>query len=273
MSLNDVSIILVGAGNMGGALIGGWLANGVGSSQITIIDPGPVATMADMIAKKGFTHKTDADGIEPPDVLVIAVKPQVMGEVLQSVSHLAGENTVTISVAAGKTISFISQHLGPGAIVRAMSNTPALVRRGISVACANDKVSENQQQQTTLLLETIGSVEWVDDEVLIDAVTAVSGSGPAYAFLLVEALGDAAIAAGLPERLSRKLAVETVAGAGELMMQSDLSPSTLRENVTSPGGTTKAALGILMGEGGIGELMKRAVNEAAKRSRELSKGG
>ncbi|MCF6321591.1 MAG: pyrroline-5-carboxylate reductase [Rhizobiaceae bacterium] len=271
MGLNDISVILVGAGNMGGALIGGWLANGVPVSQITIVDPGPVQAMSQLIAEKGINHQFNADGIASADVLVIAVKPQVMGEVLHSVRHLASENTVTISVAAGKTVSFISEHLGVGAIVRAMSNTPALIQRGISVACANDKVSGDQKQQTTLLLETIGSVEWVEDEALIDAVTAVSGSGPAYAFLLVEALGDAAISAGLPEKLGRRLALETVAGAGELMMRSKLSPSTLRENVTSPGGTTKAALSVLMGEGGFGELMKKAVDEAAKRSRELSR--
>jgi pyrroline-5-carboxylate reductase len=269
MSLDDVSIILVGAGNMGGALLGGWLKNDVQPSQIKVLDPNPPVAMVKMLAKKSVVHESRADNLEAPDVLLIAVKPQVMDSVLQSVKHLVGKNTVSISVAAGKTLSVMQRNLETPVVVRAMPNTPALVQRGITVACASVQVSQLQKQHTTALLSATGSVEWVKDEALMDAVTAVSGSGPAYVFHLVEALGNAAIDAGLPEELGRKLALETVAGAGELMMQSDLPPSTLRENVTSPGGTTQAALSVLMGEGGFPDLLKRAVDAAAKRSREL----
>ena len=270
MNLGEISIILVGSGNMGGALLGGWLSNGVSASQIHVLDPNPLPEMIKRFADKGVEHRREPSQLEIPDVLVIAVKPQIMGEVLQSLKPLAGKNTMVISVAAGKTLSFMHQHLGSNILVRAMPNTPALVRRGITVACANPQVNDSQRQQADQLLGATGSIEWVEDEALMDAVTAVSGSGPAYAFYLVEALGDAAIRAGLPEGLARKLALETVAGAGELMMGSDLPPSRLREKVTSKGGTTQAALDVLMAHDGLGELMGRAVEAAAKRSRELS---
>ena len=270
MALGDISIILVGGGNMGGALLGGWLKEGIAAANIQVLDPGPNPAMAKMFADNGVSHITSAEGISPPDVLLIAVKPQIMGDVLQSVRSLAGENTLVISVAAGKTLAFMDEHLGAPLLVRSMPNTPALVQRGITVACANAQVTQDHKDLATQLLGATGSVEWVENEALMDAVTAVSGSGPAYVFHLAEALGDAAIEAGLPEPLARKLALETVAGAGELMAQSPLPPSKLRENVTSPGGTTQAALSILMGEGGFGELLKRAVDAAANRSRELS---
>jgi len=255
---------------MGGALAGGWLKNGVPATQIKIIDPAPSAQMKIFLSDNKLQHMISAENITAPDVLVIAVKPQVMGEVLQSVKHLAGDQTVVISVAAGKTLSFMEGHLGQQALVRAMPNTPALVQRGITVACANSKVSKAQIEQADLLLGSTGSIEWLEDENLMDAVTAVSGSGPAYVFHLTEALSDAAINTGLPEALARKLALETVAGAGELMMQSDLSPANLRENVTSPGGTTEAALAVLMDKDGFPELLNKAVAAAVKRGQELS---
>lgn len=270
MNLEGVSILLVGAGNMGGAMLGGWLAKGIPAKNICVLDPSPNPAMAKLITDNEICHETNADKLVAPDILLIALKPQIMGDVLPALKHMVGKNTVAISVAAGKTLSFMAEHLGIGAMVRAMPNTPALVQRGITVACANPAVSELQKQHTTTLLSATGSVEWIDDETLMDAVTAVSGSGPAYAFHLVEALGDAAIAAGLPEELGRKLALETVAGAGEMMMRSNLSPATLRKNVTSPGGTTQAALEVLMGADGFPSLLKQAVNAAKKRSGELS---
>ncbi len=270
MSLRDVSIVLVGAGNMGGAVLGGWLRDGVSPSQISVLDPAPPDAMGKIIGEHNLTHETNANKLNAPEFLIVAVKPQVMGDVLDSIVDLVGANTVTVSVAAGKTLSFLEEHLGNGAMVRAMPNTPAMVGRGITVACANEKVNAEQKHQASLLLGAIGSVEWVDDEKLMDVVTAVSGSGPAYAFLLVEAMEDAGIKMGLPKILARKLALETVAGAGELMMQSDLAPSRLRENVTSPGGTTAAALKVLMAQGGFPNLLKDAVSAATKRSRELS---
>ena len=271
MSLENLSIILVGGGNMGCALAGGWLKNGVSASQIRVIDPGPSPQMVKYLSDNAIHHMASSENITPADVLLVAVKPQVMSKVLQSIKHLVGKHTVVISVAAGKTLSFMEDILGQCALVRAMPNTPALVQRGITVACANSRVSEEQIKQANLLLGATGSIEWLNDENLMDAVTAVSGSGPAYVFHLTEALSNAAVAAGLPEALAQKLALETVAGAGELMMQSDQSPAKLRENVTSPGGTTQAALDILMARDGFPELLKRAVDAAAKRGGELSK--
>ncbi len=270
MKLDGVSIVLVGAGNMGGAMLGGWLENGISPTNVCVLDPNPSPAVATLIAKYNLCHEISANNMLAPDVLLVAVKPQIMGDVLGSVQHLAGENTVSISVAAGKTLEFMKLHLGDKALVRTMPNTPCMVQRGITVACANEKTTNLQKEHTTQLLRAIGSVEWVEDEALIDAVTAVSGSGPAYVFHLAEALGDAGIVAGLPQELARKLALETIAGAGEMMMQSDLSPTTLRENVTSPNGTTQAALEVLMGKGGFPTLLQQAVNAAAKRSRELS---
>ncbi len=270
MGLENLSIILVGGGNMGGALAGGWLKNGVTASQVKVVDPAPSPQMIKFLSENVINHVVCAENIAPPDVLLVAVKPQIMGEVLQSIKHLVGEHTLVISVAAGTTLSFMEGELGQCAIVRAMPNTPALVRRGITVACANSKVSEMQVEQANLLLGSTGSIEWLSDENLMDAVTAVSGSGPAYVFHLTEALSNAAIDTGLPEALARKLALETVAGAGEMMMQSDQSPAKLRENVTSPGGTTQAALAVLMAKGGFPDLLKRAVDAAVKRGGELS---
>ncbi|MCP4184460.1 MAG: pyrroline-5-carboxylate reductase [Hyphomicrobiales bacterium] len=270
MDLGKLSVILVGGGNMGSALAGGWLKNGMPASQVKVVDPAPSPQMVRFLSENVIRHVVSAENIAPPDVLLVAVKPQVMGEVLQSIKHLVGEHTVVISVAAGTTLFFMEGVLGQCAIVRAMPNTPALVQRGITVACANSKVSELQVEQANLLLGSTGSIEWLTDENLMDAVTAVSGSGPAYVFYLTEALSNAAIATGLPEALAHKLALETVAGAGEMMMQSDQPPAKLRENVTSPGGTTQAALAVLMDKDGFPALLKRAVDAAVKRGKELS---
>ncbi len=172
---------------------------------------------------------------------------------------------------AGRTLGFLAGALPPGtAIVRAMPNTPAAIGRGITVAVPNAKVSARQRQQASELLAAAGSVEWIKDEALMDAVTAVSGSGPAYIFLLAEAMTQAGIAAGLPPALAARLARETVAGSGELLHRSELEAATLRQNVTSPGGTTAAALGVLMGPGGFDRLLTEAIAAATRRSRELA---
>jgi pyrroline-5-carboxylate reductase len=270
MNTNAMSIVLVGGGNMGGAMAGGWISNGVAPESITLVDPILPDAMAGLVDTYNIRHETSAEDLDPPDVLVIAVKPQIMEQVLVSVKHLAGPETVVISVAAGKTLAFMEEHLGSRKLVRALPNTPSLVRRGITVACAGPEVSQKQINHATRLFESTGSIEWIDDEALMDAVTAVSGSGPAYVFHLVEAMTEAAVSVGLPDELAGKLALETVAGAGELMMRSDQTPTRLRENVTSPGGTTQAALNILMGEGGFNDLMLRAITAAEQRGKELS---
>jgi pyrroline-5-carboxylate reductase len=193
-----------------------------------------------------------------------------MDAVLPTLAHLVGPDTVVLSIAAGKTLESILEGIGRAAIVRAMPNTPAQVGRGISAAVANELTSDAQKALVTALLAAVGKVEWVDREDLIDVVTAVSGSGPAYVFHLVEALAAAGVAAGLDPAMSGRLARATIEGAGELLHQSPLEPATLRQNVTSPKGTTAAALDVLMATDGLTKLMTSAVGAAAQRSRELA---
>ncbi|PCI05744.1 MAG: pyrroline-5-carboxylate reductase [Hyphomicrobiales bacterium] len=264
------TICLVGAGNMGGAMLSGWLREGIEGGRISVVDPSPPPVMAKLIADNSVGHFASADDAKPTDIVVLAVKPQILDVVVGGISPLIGENTVVVSVAAGKTIASICAGTGEIACIRAMPNTPALIGRGITVGYANGLVSEIQRSQVDRLLRATGSVAWVDEERLIDAVTAVSGSGPAYAFYLAECMAAAGVAAGLSEELALQLARETVAGAGELMMQSDDEPAQLRKNVTSPNGTTAAALDVLMADDGLGPLMLKAIGAAKKRSEELS---
>lgn len=268
-------LLLVGAGKMGGAMLEGWLAGGLKANQVIVQDPAPPPEIAAMLERHGVARvdTLDADALDaPPAVILMAVKPQIMDAVFPAVAPLAGADTVTLSIAAGKTISSFEKHLAAGrAVVRTIPNTPAAVGRGITACVANAHVSATHRELCTTLLSAIGDVGWVDDEALIDVATAVSGSGPAYVFLLAECLAKAGIAQGLEPALAARLAEATVAGSGELMRQSDLPPATLRENVTSPNGTTFAALQVLMNDAdGLGQLMHRAVDAATKRSRELA---
>lgn len=267
---SSFKICLVGAGNMGGAMLMGWLEGGIAPSDVTVIDPAPRGEMAAMLQKHDISAVAKAPEDYRPDVMIIAVKPQMMETVLPSLAMLIGTNTVSVSVAAGTTISAMEKHLGLGAIVRAMPNTPALLRKGITVCCANDAVSEPQRQRVDLLLKSIGIVEWVENEKLIDAVTAVSGSGPAYVFHLAEAMAAAGIEQGLTPELANKLARETIAGAGAMLSQLPEPSSTLRQNVTSPNGTTAAALSVLMSDGAMENLLSAAIAAARKRSEELA---
>lgn len=268
----DGTLLLVGAGNMGGAMLSGWLERGLDPTRIIIQDPGPPPRMAELLKAKGIRCEAEvADLAEPPAVLLLAVKPQIIGEVFPKAAKLAGPNTVVLSIAAGKTIASLAQFLPAGrAIVRSMPNTPASVGRGITVAVANAHVTAAQKAMCDALLKSVGEVAWVDDEALMDAVTAVSGSGPAYVFHLVEAMAKAGVAAGLAPDLAMRLARATVAGAGELLFRSDQGADVLRQNVTSPNGTTYAALQVLMAPDGLQPVMTRAVAAATKRSRELA---
>jgi pyrroline-5-carboxylate reductase len=222
-----------------------------------------------MLSKAGI-----ASVAAPPNVvarlIVVAVKPQIIAGVLPELRRMMGPATVVLSIAAGATLAGLEAGLGPGAIVRSIPNTPAQVGRGATAAIANLRVDAAGKALVTTLLEAVGVVAWVEDEALIDAATAVSGSGPAYVFLLAECLTEAAVAEGLPRELAGRLARATVTGAGELLRQSELPPSELRKNVTSPNGTTAAALAILMSEDGLAPLMRKAVAAARRRSRELS---
>jgi pyrroline-5-carboxylate reductase len=260
-------LVLVGAGNMGAAMLRGWLALGLDPARAAIIEPSPSKEIA---ALAGLRINPETTALKAA-AIVIAVKPQVANAVVPTLAPLIGPSTLIISIMAGRKLSSLQQSLTtPCAIVRAMPNTPAAVGRGITVAVANDKVTPQQRDLADRLLKAIGLVEWVLDESLIDAVTAVSGSGPAYVFLLAESLARAGAAAGLPSDLAERLARATVEGAGELLHRSPLDAATLRANVTSPGGTTAAALAVLMGENGLDRLMQEAVAAATKRSRELA---
>jgi pyrroline-5-carboxylate reductase len=269
-------IVLVGAGNMGGAMMRGWMAAGLPASDILVVDPKPSDRMADFCRQGGIRIVPQAPGGTAAGVLFLAVKPQMMERVLLPLAPIAGPGTVAVSIAAGTTIAALQAGLGTGhavpAIVRAMPNTPALIGRGITAAVANSQVSAGQRAAVDALLQVSGPVEWLDDEALIDAVTAVSGSGPAYAFHLAECMAEAGRRAGLPAELAMRLARATVAGAGELMHRSDEDVATLRRNVTSPNGTTAAALDVLMADDGMQKLLDAAVAAAKKRAEELSRG-
>jgi pyrroline-5-carboxylate reductase len=264
-------LLLVGAGNMGGALLKGWLEQGLPPRQIIIQDPSPPPAMTELLAKHGLRAEAAPQLASAPAVILAAVKPQLMEQVFPTVARHAGPDTVVLSVAAGKTMASFERHLPQrAAVVRSIPNTPASVGRGITVCVANAHVTAAQRAMCDTLLSAVGAVGWVEDEALIDAATAVSGSGPAYVFLLAECLAKAGVEAGLPADLSAQLARWTIAGAGELLHRSDLEAATLRQNVTSPNGTTYAALQILMAEGGLQPLMTKAIAAATQRSRELA---
>ena len=266
------NLVLLGTGKMGQAMLDGWVARGLGLKKVIALDPQPAKPMK-ALARRGLqlNPKAGPKAKAEAAAIVIAVKPQTAPEAVPPLGLYVGKSTLVVSIMAGRTLSFLENALPPGtAIVRAMPNTPAAISRGITVAVPNAKVSARQRKLATDLLAAIGTVEWVADEALMDAVTAVSGSGPAYIFLLAEAMTKAGIAAGLPEGLASRLARETVAGSGELLHRSDLDAGTLRQNVTSPGGTTAAALGVLMGPGGFDALLTEAIVAATKRSRELA---
>jgi pyrroline-5-carboxylate reductase len=271
--LSDFSgtLVLVGAGKMGSALLEGWLRLGLAGRNVAVIEPTPSPDLS-VLETSGLVLNPDLRTLREPAVIVLAVKPQIAVEAIAPLRALVGAATLVISIMAGRTLQFLSGALdGAGAVVRAMPNTPAAIGRGITVAVPL-RASSAQRQLAERLLSATGAVEWVEDEVLMDAVTAVSGSGPAYVFLLAEVLAQAGIAAGLPKALAEKLARETVAGSGELLHRSQLDAAALRANVTSPGGTTAAALDVLMAENGLEGLMERAVAAATARSRKLAGG-
>jgi pyrroline-5-carboxylate reductase len=255
---------------MGGAMLAGWLKSGIPGASVIVVDPGPSAAMLALIGDAGATHATNlTDGVKA-GVLFLAVKPQVMEAVLPSLKVAVGPETVVVSVAAGKTLAFLESHLGEAAMVRAMPNTPAMIGRGVTGAFANSRVGKQQRELVHNLLKVSGPVEWVPGETDIDSVTALSGSGPAYVFYLVECMAEAGRKLGLQADLATRLARETVAGAGELLHQSPDDASRLRQNVTSPGGTTAAALAVLMAENGMQPLFDEALEAARKRAQELA---
>jgi pyrroline-5-carboxylate reductase len=263
------TILLAGAGKMGSAMLEGWLTLGLDPRALAVIEPQPSAEIA-ALAQRGARLDPAPAAVGEIAAVVVAVKPQVAPEVMPALAPYVRAGTVVVSIMAGRTLKFLADALPDAAIVRAMPNTPAAIGRGITVAVPNTRVSEPQRALVDALLSAVGAVEWVADEPLMDAVTALSGSGPAYVFLLAETMAQAGAAAGLPPALAATLARATVAGAGELLHRSQLPAATLRQNVTSPGGTTAAALDVLMANDGLAPLMQRAIAAATKRSRELA---
>ena len=266
-------LLLVGGGKMGEALLAGWLGQGVPAAAVRVIEPA-----ADRRA--WLTSRYQVPTVAEPDelgadvypaVLLLAIKPQVMDAALPAFVARCAADTLVLSIAAGKPIALFERALGVGrAVVRAMPNTPAAVGRGVTVLCANASASASARLLAERLMAAVGIVRWVDDEELMHAVTAVSGSGPAYVFHAIEALAAAGARVGLPVGLAMDLARATVTGAGELAYQSDTPAERLRADVTSPGGTTQAALKVLMAPDGLESLLARAVAAAAQRSRELA---
>jgi len=262
------TVVLVGAGKMGGAMLQGWIRMGLDPERITVLEPDPGPEIV-ALASRGLI--LNPARVEPATLIVVAVKPQAADQVVPGLVPWVGPETLVASIMAGRTLRGIERVLPQAtAVVRAMPNLPAAIGRGITVAVPNAAVTPSQRALIDRLLSAIGAVEWVAAEALLDAVTAVSGSGPAYVFLLAELLARAGTAAGLPKDLATRLARATIAGSGELLGQSPLAPETLRHNVTSPGGTTAAALAVLMGEEALGGLMTRAVAAATRRAAELA---
>jgi pyrroline-5-carboxylate reductase len=266
--VNAQGLVLVGCGKMGSAMLAGWLQSGVASTSVYITDPNPSDWLR---AQDGINLNSEIP--RDPAVIVIAVKPQMMGAALPAIASSAGPDTIIMSIAAGTPISVFEEIFGSQAsIVRAMPNTPAAIGRGITAIVGNKNTTTEQLDLADQLLTAIGQTVRIEKESQMDAVTGVSGSGPAYVFHLIETLAKAGEAQGLPQDLAMKLAKATVAGAGALAEQADEDPSQLRVNVTSPGGTTAAALNVLMDTStGFPSLLERAVAAATDRSRELGR--
>ena len=266
------ALLLVGCGKMGGALLRGWLKQGVDPTQVFVVDLAPKEL--DDVAAAGVHILTSPDQLPPdlkPAIVLLAVKPQFMDEALGHYKKMAGPKTTFLSIAAGKTVAYFKKMLGDDAlIVRSMPNTPAAVGRGMTVICRDASVPSDILDLCGQLLSAVGEVAWVDDEELLNQVTAVSGGGPAYVFLLIEALAEAGRVNGLPADLAMRLARSTVCGSGELAYQSSESATALRQAVMSPKGTTLEAVNVLMAEDGIQPLMNRAIAAATRRSRELA---
>jgi pyrroline-5-carboxylate reductase len=265
-------LLLVGAGKMGSALIAGLIAKGLDAKRVIVQDPAPPAEAKALLDSHGIAAEASLSRLpSPPAVLLLAVKPQIMDDVLPPLSGAVGPETLVLSIAAGRTLASLERHLPPAtAVVRAMPNTPASVGRGITALVANAHVTSVQKALAESLMAAVGETAWLGDESLMDAVTAVSGSGPAYVFLLAECLTEAGLVAGLDRPLAERLARATISGSGSMLAASPLPAATLRENVTSPGGTTAAALAVLMGDKGLQKIVTYAVCAAARRSRELA---
>lgn len=272
MALPRGPLLLVGGGQMGQALLGGWLAAGLAATDLRVVEPDDArrTQLRDKLGVPAVASPGELGGMAAR-TLVVAVKPQVLDAALPAYRQSTDAQTMILSIAAGKAIAGFEAVFGAATpVVRAMPNTPASIGRGASVLCANAAADAGRRAEAEALLAAVGETAWVEDESQLHAVTAMSGGGPAYVFLLIEALAAAGMRLGLPAELAMRLARATVAGSGELARRSDQTAAQLRQNVTSPGGTTQAALGVLMADGGMQSLIDRALAAAARRSRELA---
>lgn len=266
--INERGLVLLGCGKMGSAMLAGWLSSGLSASSVWVKDPFP----SDWVKAQGVHLNEELPS--SPSIVLVAVKPQMMTDALPVLAAMGNKDTLFVSVAAGVTISSYESILGDQTpIIRAMPNTPAAVGKGITAIIGNAHATSEQMDQSDDLLKAIGQVVRLESEGQMDAVTGVSGSGPAYVFHMIEALAAAGEAQGLAPELAMQLAKATVAGAGALAEEADETPSQLRVNVTSPNGTTQAGLEVLMNEtSGLPPLVKATVKAASDRSRELSNG-
>ena len=261
------SVLLLGGGKMGGAMLAGWRRSGLGQS--VLVDPAPAASG---LGGGSVQVVTSADAVPAgfaPDAVILAVKPQIADAAVPGVARFTA-GAVVVSIMAGRTIANVTSLAGSTAVVRAMPNTPAAIGQGFTAAFASPGVSAPQRVLCQSLLESVGEVAWVTEEAQIDAVTATSGGGPAYVFLLAELLEAAAVAQGLPPDLARRLARRTVSGSGALLASGTEDAAAMRQAVTSPAGTTERALAVLMAPDAWPALVNRAVAAATERSRELS---
>ncbi|WP_416427350.1 pyrroline-5-carboxylate reductase [Pseudomonas sp. App30] len=267
--MSKTRIAFIGAGNMAASLIGGLRAQGLEAQQIRASDPGE-ETRARISAEHGIeTFADNGQAVAGADVVVLAVKPQAMKAVCEALRPSLAPNQVVVSIAAGITCASMTQWLGQQPIVRCMPNTPALLRQGVSGLYATAQVTEQQRQQAEALLSAVGIALWLDDEQQLDAVTAVSGSGPAYFFLLIEAMTAAGEKLGLPRETAAKLTLQTALGAAHMAVSSDVDAAELRRRVTSPAGTTEAAIKSFQA-GGFEALVEKALGAAAHRSAEMA---
>jgi len=265
------SLVLFGAGKMGGAMLEGWIAVGMNTAASIVLDPQPSLEVQTLCGQKKIPLNPPLKDVSPPEAIVLAIKPQMLEAAAQVINRLVAPETLVVSILAGKTIADLQRKVPQAkAIVRAMPNLAASVRRSATAAVATKETGEGQKKLAHELLSSIGTVEWLQNEALMDAVTALSGSGPAYFFYLAECLAHAGASVGLPPELSAHLARATMIGAGELLAQSELPPGKLRHDVTSPGGTTAAALEVLMAKPGMADLMQAAVAAAKGRAQQLS---
>ena len=265
------SLVLFGAGKMGGAMLEGWIAVGMNTVATTVLDPQPSLEVQTLCGKKKIPLNPPLRDVSPPKAIVLAIKPQMLAAAAQVINRLVAPDTLVVSILAGKRLADLQRQIPQAkAIVRAMPNLAASVRQSATAAIATKETSEAQRKLAHELLSSIGTVEWLETEDLIDAVTAISGSGPAYFFYLAECLAHAGTSLGLPQELSAHLARATMIGAGELLAQSELPPGKLRHDVTSPGGTTAAALEVLMAKPGLADLIQKAAAAAKERARQLS---